>query len=139
MVIQHVTNFYCCISYRTLEIGDAVDYLDATGLWENGYICKVYMLGQEFLSHVKIHLLSQGPAAEEWCSVFGGRIMPPGSCTDTTTSVPEPVVKEKVTTGKSKTNPSFTHRIASDLEAIFLKKSSEPKRFCPYLAHSSHH
>ncbi|KAH9111064.1 hypothetical protein AeMF1_005085 [Aphanomyces euteiches] len=65
----------------TLQLGDGIDYLDHTGLWEPGYVVDIFVEGQSVLSHVKIQMSCQGSISQEWCCVYSGRIMPPGTST----------------------------------------------------------
>ncbi|OQS06668.1 hypothetical protein THRCLA_20319 [Thraustotheca clavata] len=62
-----------------LELGDAVDFLDHTGLWESAFVCDRFVEGDKALTHVKLQLHSQ--SIPEWCCVYDGRLLPAGSIT----------------------------------------------------------
>ncbi|RHY42406.1 hypothetical protein DYB38_002054 [Aphanomyces astaci] len=61
--------------------GDGVDFLDHTGQWEPGFVVDVFVESADVLSHAKIQLLQHGAVSQEWCCVFSGRLMPPGTNT----------------------------------------------------------
>ncbi|ETV65497.1 hypothetical protein, variant 1 [Aphanomyces astaci] len=65
----------------TLQRGDGVDFLDHTGQWEPGFVVDVFVESADVLSHAKIQLLQHGAVSQEWCCVFSGRLMPPGTNT----------------------------------------------------------
>ncbi|OQR94745.1 hypothetical protein ACHHYP_20041 [Achlya hypogyna] len=63
---------------RLLVVGDGVDFLDRTGLWEPATVVDAFTEDDELLTHIKVRV---GPmAAQEWVSVYSGRLMPPGAC-----------------------------------------------------------